>query len=103
MHWIYLLAAAVCEIAFVLGMKFTNGFTKLYASIFTLFAMAGGVILLSMAVRRIPLGTAYAIWTGLGIVGTVIAGMLFFGESISLPRMICLFMILGGAIGLKLM
>ncbi len=102
MHWVYLLLAAVCEIAFVLGMKLSDGFTKLYISIFTLVIMGVGVFLLSLAVKTIPLGTAYAIWTGLGVAGTVIIGIFFFGESVSFLRVLCMVLILSGVVGLKL-
>ncbi len=102
MHWVYLLLAAVCEIAFVFGMKLSDGFTKLYISIATLVIMGVGVFLLSLAVKNIQLGTAYAIWTGLGVAGTVLIGIFCFGESFSFLRLVCIGMILTGVVGLKL-
>jgi quaternary ammonium compound-resistance protein SugE len=102
MAWIYLLTAALFEIAWAVGLKYTDGFTKLWPSVLTIAAMAISLALLSMAVRTIPVGTGYAIWTGIGAVGAAILGVLLFAEPLSAWRVICLFLIVGGAIGLKM-
>ena len=101
MNWILLLIAGVLEIVWAAGMKHTHGFTRLGPSIFTLAAMMASFGLLALAMRTIPLGTAYAVWTGIGVVGTVIFGMVFLGESSSVFRIFCLILILTGIVGLK--
>lgn len=102
MAWIYLLAAGVLEMVWVVAMKYAEGFTKLVPSIVMLVGMFFSVGFLGLAVKTIPLGTGYAIWTGVGAVGAVIYGMCFFGEPVTVLRIIFLVMIISGLVGLKL-
>jgi quaternary ammonium compound-resistance protein SugE len=90
MNWLALVIAGFFEIAWALGLKYTEGFTKLIPSIFTGSAMAASFILLSYALRTIPIGTGYAVWTGIGAAGTLVFGMLFLGESRDLIRIGCI-------------
>ncbi|MCE1244006.1 quaternary ammonium compound efflux SMR transporter SugE [Oryzomicrobium sp.] len=101
MAWTVLVAAALCEVAWAIGLKYTDGFTRLAPSVLTLAAMAVSVILLGWAARTLPIGTAYAVWTGLGAAGTVLLGILLFGEPLTVLRMLCVALILGGVLGLK--
>ncbi|HAY21431.1 MAG TPA: QacE family quaternary ammonium compound efflux SMR transporter [Desulfobacterales bacterium] len=100
--WLYLAAAGVMEIAWAVGLKFTHGFTRLWPSVWTLGTMALSIYLLSLAVRSLPIGTAYAVWTGIGAAGTAIAGMLFLGEPREGVKVFCIFLILAGIAGLRL-
>ena len=102
MAWVYLTLAGLFEIAWALGLKKTEGFTKLWPSVYTLGTMAISIYLLSIAVARLPVGTAYAVWTGIGAAGTAILGMVIFGESRDWPRLVCIGLILCGVVGLKL-
>jgi quaternary ammonium compound-resistance protein SugE len=102
MTWIILILAGLLEVAWAVGLKYTAGFSKLMPSVLTLSAMAGSVGLLGLALRTLPLGTAYAIWTGIGTVGTVIFGILVLDEPASAVRLGCIAMIVGGILGLKL-
>ncbi len=102
MSWIILFLAGLFEIAWAIGLKYTEGFTRLVPTSLTIVAMAISVGLLGMAMKSLPLGTAYAIWTGIGAVGTVIAGIILFGESVSLFRLGSVLLIFMGIIGLKL-
>jgi quaternary ammonium compound-resistance protein SugE len=102
MAWLYLLVAGLMEVAWAVGLKYTEGFTRLWPSVWTAVALVISMILLAAAVRTLPLGTAYAIWTGIGAVGTVLLGILLFGESASPARVICICLILAGIVGLKL-
>jgi quaternary ammonium compound-resistance protein SugE len=102
MAWLYLLVAGLMEVAWAVGLKYTEGFTRLWPSVLTGAALALSMLLLAAAVRTLPLGTAYAVWTGIGAVGTVILGILLFGESVSPARVICVGLILAGLVGLKL-
>ncbi|MCF6783002.1 quaternary ammonium compound efflux SMR transporter SugE [Stutzerimonas stutzeri] len=102
MSWIILFLAGLFEIAWAVGLKYTEGFTRLAPSGLTIAAMAISVGLLGLAMKSLPLGTAYAIWTGIGAVGTVIAGIILFGESVSLFRLGSVLLIFAGIIGLKL-
>lgn len=102
MSWIILFIAGLFEIVWAVGLKYTEGFSRLWPSVGTLAAMAASVLLLGLAVRDLPVGTAYAVWTGVGAVGTAILGIFLFGESASLARIACLAMIAGGIMGLKL-
>jgi quaternary ammonium compound-resistance protein SugE len=100
--WIYLVIAGVFEMIWAMGIKYTNGFTKLYPSLATLAAMAVSVYLLSLSVKTIPIGTAYAVWTGIGAVSTVIMGIIIFHEPVSLIRALLILLIIFAIVGLKL-
>ena len=102
MPWTYLFIAAVLEIVWAVGLKFTEGFTRLWPSVGVGAAMAGSMFLLALAARGLPIGTAYAVWTGIGAAGTAILGILLFHESASALRLVCIALILTGVIGLKL-
>ncbi|MYN42527.1 quaternary ammonium compound efflux SMR transporter SugE [Duganella sp. FT109W] len=102
MTWIILILAGLLEVVWAVGLKYTEGFTKLLPSALTLAAMAGSVGMLGLALRTLPLGTAYAIWTGIGTVGTVIYGIVMLNEPASVMRLTCIAMIVGGIIGLKI-
>ncbi|MFZ6771625.1 quaternary ammonium compound efflux SMR transporter SugE [Undibacterium sp. SXout7W] len=102
MNWIILITAGLFEIVWAIGLKYTEGFSRLWPSVLTLLAMAISVGLLSFAMKSLPVGTAYAIWVGVGAVGTAILGILLFGESASMARLISLSLIIAGIIGLKL-
>jgi quaternary ammonium compound-resistance protein SugE len=101
MTWIILILTGLLEVAWAVGLKYTDGFSKLVPTVLTLSAMAGSVGLLGLALRALPLGTAYAIWTGIGTVGTVIYGIAVLNEPASVLRLACIAMIIGGIIGLK--
>lgn len=101
MAWIYLFVAAIFEIGWAIGLKYTQGFTRLWPSVVTISAMAVSLTLLALAVRTIPVGTAYAVWTGIGAVGTAILGIVLFSEPLTAWRVICLVLILAGIVGLK--
>ena len=103
MAWIYLLIAGLLEVVWAVGLKYTEGFTKLVPSVVTLGAMAASVGLLGLALRTLPLGTGYAIWTGIGTVGTAIAGMVMLGEPAGALRLLCIALIVAGILGLKLL
>jgi quaternary ammonium compound-resistance protein SugE len=94
--------AGLFEIGWAVGLKYTHGFTNLYASLATVGAMVVSLGLLALALRTLPLGTAYAIWTGIGGVGTAILGMVLFGEAMSVRRALCIALIVIGIVGLKL-
>ncbi|GAB3250193.1 DMT family transporter [Chitinimonas naiadis] len=102
MAWIILTLAGLLEIGWAVGLKYTEGFTRFWPSVATLLAMVASVSLLGLAVRTLPLGTAYAAWTGIGAVGTVILGIFLFDESASLARLLCVGLIVTGIVGLKL-
>lgn len=101
MAWFYLLIAGIIEIVWAVGMKYSEGWTKLYPSIFTIIAMVIGFFFLSLAVKGLPLGTAYAVWTGIGTIGTVIFGIVVFKEPVDIIRLVCILLIVIGIIGLK--
>jgi len=103
MAWGYLFLAGCLEIVWAVGLKYTEGFTKLTPTIVTLVAMAGSMALLGLALRNLPLGTAYAIWTGIGTVGTAVAGMIMLGEPSGALRLMCIALIVVGILGLKLL
>ena len=102
MAWIYLAVAGLFECAWAIGLKYTDGFTRLWPSVLTVLAMIVSFQLLSTAMRSIPVGTAYAVWTGVGAVGVAILGMILFGESRSVLRMASILLIVAGIAGLKL-
>ena len=101
MSWVYLFIAGLLEVAWAVGLKYTNGFTKLMPSLWTLLAMLGSVGMLGLALRQLPLGTAYAVWTGIGTVGTAIAGMVLLNEPAGAMRLGAIAMIAAGIIALK--
>lgn len=102
MSWIILFLAGLFEVAWAVGLKYTDGFTRPLPTLLTLAAMAVSLGLLGLAMKELPLGTAYAIWTGVGAIGTLIAGVLLFGESVALLRLASAGLIIAGLIGLKL-
>lgn len=101
MNWVILIIAGLFETAWAVGMKYSNGFTKLYPSLFVVIAMAISVYLLSISLKTLPVGLAYAVWTGIGIVGTAILGILLFEESKELIKLFFIFLIIVGIIGLR--
>ncbi|HSV51621.1 MAG TPA: quaternary ammonium compound efflux SMR transporter SugE [Burkholderiaceae bacterium] len=102
MPWILLGIAGLLEVAWAVGLKYTEGFTKLWPSIGTIAAMTLSVVLLGLAMRSLPVGTAYAVWTGIGAVGTVVLGIVLFSEPATAARLVCLGLIVAGILGLKL-
>lgn len=101
MPWIYLFLAGLCEIGWAIGLKYTDGFSRPWPTALTLGGMALSMGFLGLAVKHLPIGNAYAIWTGIGTVGTAILGAVLFGESLSATRMVCVGMIAAGIVGLK--
>jgi quaternary ammonium compound-resistance protein SugE len=102
MAWFVLFLAGLFEIGGAIGLKYTEGFTRLWPSVWTFIAMVVSVVLLGLAMRTLPVGTAYAVWTGIGSVGTVILGIFLFGESAAVLRLLCIVLIVAGILGLKL-
>ncbi|RMD51403.1 MAG: quaternary ammonium compound-resistance protein SugE [Ignavibacteria bacterium] len=102
MNWIYIFIASIFEISWAVGLKYSDGFTQLKASIFTVITMILSYVFLSLGVKELPVGTAYAVWTGIGAVGTAIYGILFFDEPKDLIRLFFIFLIIVGIIGLKI-
>lgn len=102
MNWIYLIIAGMLEIGWAIGLKYTEGWSKLYPSLITVVLMIASFQFLSMALKTLPIGTAYAIWTGIGAVGTAILGIFLFDESRDLTRIFCILLIVAGIAGLKL-
>ncbi|MFN3872964.1 MAG: quaternary ammonium compound efflux SMR transporter SugE [Ignavibacterium sp.] len=102
MNWIILITAGLFEIAWAVGIKYTEGFSKLIPSVFTIICMIISMGLLAYAVKQIPVGTAYAVWTGIGAVGTAIFGMILFNESKEFVRIFFIFLIVVGIVGLKI-
>lgn len=100
--WIVLLLAGLAEIGWVIGLKYSDGFTRPVPSQFTVVALAASMLLLGWAVRSLPIGTAYAVWTGIGAIGAAIAGLMLFGESANPMRLLCIALIIAGVVGLKL-
>lgn len=103
MEWIMLLLAGVLEVTWAVAMKMADGFTRLWPSVITAGGYLASALFLSMALKKLPLGTAYAMWTGFGIVGTTLLGVLLFRERLSLPQVLCVLLIVGGIAGLKLL
>lgn len=103
MSWFYLFVAGLLEVGWAVGLKYTEGFTRLWPSVFTLATMAGSVGMLGLALRHLPLGTAYAVWTGIGTIGTAVAGMILLNEPAGALRLGSIGLIALGIIGLKLL
>lgn len=101
MSWIILFFAGLFEVGWAVGLKYTDGFTRPLPTALTVAAMAVSLGLLGLAMKELPLGTAYAVWTGVGAVGTVIAGIILFGESMALMRLASVALIIAGLVGLK--
>jgi quaternary ammonium compound-resistance protein SugE len=101
MKWLMLIVAGLLEMGWAIGLKYSQGFTKLIPSIFTIVGMIASFYFLSLALKSLPLGTAYAIWTGIGTVGTVTLGIILFKEPIDMTRLICIGFIVIGIVGLK--
>jgi quaternary ammonium compound-resistance protein SugE len=102
MAWIYLLIAGVLEVFWAISLKYTDGFSKLWPSLSTVAGMIASFYFLAQALKTIPVGTGYAIWTGIGAAGTAILGIVLFAEPASLARLLCLGLIVAGIVGLKL-
>jgi quaternary ammonium compound-resistance protein SugE len=102
MHWIILFVAGLFEVAWAIGLKYTEGFSKLWPSVFTIACMIISMALLAYAVKQLPIGTAYAVWTGIGAIGTAVFGIILFDESKELIRIFFIFLIIAGIVGLKI-
>ena len=102
MAWIYLTVAGFFEIGWAIGLRYTDGFTRLLPSLWTLASMILSIVLLGLALRTLPVGTAYAVWTGIGAVGTAALGIYLFAEPATVARLLCIGLILSGIVGLKL-
>jgi quaternary ammonium compound-resistance protein SugE len=100
--WMLLLAAGLLEVVWAIGLKYTEGFSRLAPSVVTIAAMIGSVWLLALALKSIPVGTGYAVWTGIGAVGTAILGIVLFSEPATAARLACIGLIVAGILGLKL-
>ena len=101
MAWVYLIFAGICEIGWAFGLKYSEGFTKIGVSIVTVVVMILSFVLLAQAMKTLPLGTAYGIWTGIGAAGTAVLGIVFLNEPRDLIRILCILMIVAGVVGLK--
>jgi quaternary ammonium compound-resistance protein SugE len=102
MAWTYLFIAGVLEVGWAVGLKYTEGFTRLWPTVGTALALVGSMLLLALALRTLPIGTAYAVWTGVGAVGTAILGIILFDEPADAARILCIALIVAGIVGLKL-
>ncbi|MEJ7848332.1 MAG: quaternary ammonium compound efflux SMR transporter SugE [Pyrinomonadaceae bacterium] len=102
MNWIYLLIAGILEVGWAVGLKYTDGWSKLYPSILTVIGMIASFYFLSLALKSLPIGTAYAIWTGIGTVGAAVLGMILFDEPRDFVRILCIMLIIAGIAGLKI-
>lgn len=100
--WLVLFVAGLCEVGWAIGLKYTEGFSRLVPSVLTLIAMTASVVLLGWSLKTLPVGTAYAVWTGIGAVGTASLGMLLFDESRDIARLVSIGLIVAGILGLKL-
>jgi quaternary ammonium compound-resistance protein SugE len=103
MAWAYLTVAGLFEIGWAIGLKYSAGFSKPVPSVLTVVAMGFSIWLLALAMKTIPVGTAYAVWTGIGAIGVAVLGMVLFGESREILRILCLFLIIAGIVGLKVL
>ena len=102
MAWTILFVAGLMEIGWAIGLKYTEGFSRLVPSVLTLACMLASILLLGLAVKTLPIGTAYAVWTGIGAVGTAILGIILFGDPATALRLACIGLIVAGIVGLKL-
>ncbi|HKS55019.1 MAG TPA: quaternary ammonium compound efflux SMR transporter SugE [Steroidobacteraceae bacterium] len=102
MAWILLIVAGLCEIVWAIGLKYAEGFTRVWPSVITVVAMLVSIVLLGIAMKSLPVGTSYAVWVGVGAVGTAILGIVLLGESASAGRLASLALIVAGIVGLKL-
>ncbi len=102
MAWVVLIVAGLFEVGWAVGLKYTAGFTRPVPTLLTAASMIGSLALLGLALKSLPLGTAYAVWTGIGTIGTALLGILLFGESAAAPRLACIGLIVAGILGLKL-
>lgn len=102
MAWVYLMLAGLLEIVWAVGLKYSEGFTRLWPSVITIVATVASFWLLALSMRQLPLGTGYAIWVGIGAVGTAIFGMIIFKEPATVARLMCIGLIVAGIVGLKL-
>lgn len=102
MPWLLLVLAGLLEVGWAIGLKYTDGFSRLWPSLFTVASMAASVLLLGLALRTLPVGTGYAVWTGIGTVGTAMLGIALLGDSAHPVRLGCIALILVGIVGLKL-
>jgi quaternary ammonium compound-resistance protein SugE len=102
MAWLLLLIAGLLEVGWAVGLKYTDGFTRLVPSVLTLVSMTASVGMLALALKTLPMGTAYAVWTGIGAVGTAILGIVLFGDPAGIVRIACIGLIVAGIVGLKL-
>jgi quaternary ammonium compound-resistance protein SugE len=100
--WVYLFVAGLFEIGWAIGLKYTDGFSRLAPSVFTIVSMVVSVVLLGLALKTLPVGTGYAVWTGIGTVGAALLGIILFGEPATAVRLICIGLIVAGILGLKL-
>jgi quaternary ammonium compound-resistance protein SugE len=102
MNWFILVVAGLLEVVWAVGLKYTEGFTRLWPSVVTVAAMLASITLLGIAMKELPVGTAYAVWVGIGAVGAAVMGIWLFGESASAPKLVSLALIVAGIVGLKL-
>ena len=102
MSWVYLFVAGLFEIGWAIGLKYTNGFTRLVPTVLTAASMVVSLGLLGLALKTLPVGTAYAVWTGIGAVGTAMLGIYLLGEPATVGRLVCIGLIVSGIVGLKL-
>lgn len=102
MSWFILFVAGLLEIGWAIGLKYTEGFTRLWPTVGTVISLVASFVLLGIAMRSLPVGTAYAVWVGIGAIGTAILGIILFGDSADLPRILSLGLICAGIVGLKL-
>ncbi|MEW9122651.1 MAG: multidrug efflux SMR transporter [Thermotaleaceae bacterium] len=102
MEWFYLVIAGVFEVGWAIGLKYSQGFTKTLPNLLTIMGMVTSFYFLSLSLKSLPIGTAYAIWTGIGTIGTLLLGVVLFKEPISIMRIVCIVFIVSGIIGLKL-
>lgn len=102
MPWTLLVIAGLLEVCWAIGLKYTEGFTRLVPSVLTVAAMVGSIVLLAIAMKSLPVGTSYAVWVGIGAVGTAILGMALFGEPVNAARLVSLGLVVAGIVGLKL-